>query len=326
MDEFDLIDRFFAAADCGRGDVRRGIGDDAALLAPRPDEWLAAAVDTLVEDVHFPAGTEAAAVGYKSLAVNLSDLAAMGAEPAWTTLALTLPEADERWLQGFADGFLELARDAGLCLVGGDTTRGPLTVTVQVLGWVPEDMALHRRGARPDDLVCVTGTLGDAALGLRFAKGLPPLDEAAGAFCRQRLERPVPRLAAGRALRGVASAAIDVSDGLLADLGHILKASGVGAKIDVDALPRSEAFATLVPPDSPDWHRLPLSAGDDYELCFTLDAARLAEAREVLAEAVTPFAVIGRVTAGRGIVCHDAEGRPCGVEATGYRHFGGEGL
>ena len=320
MDEFGLIDRFFAAADCGRGDVRLGIGDDAALLAPRPGELLVAAVDTLVEGVHFPSGTLAEAIGYKALAVNLSDLAAMGAEPAWATLALTLPEADEAWFRGFAEGFLELAREVGLCLVGGDTTRGPLTVTVQVLGWVPEDMALRRSGARPDDLVCVTGTLGDAALGLRFAKGLPPLDEAAGAFCRGRLERPVPRLAAGQALRGLAGAAIDVSDGLLADLSHVLEASGVGAEIDVDALPRSDAFKALVTPEEADWHELPLAGGDDYELCFTLPLERLEAAREALAP--VPLAVIGRITAEPGLRCRDAEGRPCRARVRGYRHFG----
>ena len=263
MSEFELIEsiRRLTALPRARGDVVLGIGDDAALTRVPARHELVTAIDTLVDGVHFPRGTRADAIGWKALAVNLSDLAAMGATPAWATLALTLPTGDRAFVARFARGFAALAREHGVALIGGDTTRGPLAVTVQVSGFVPSGKALRRDRARVGDAIFVTGTLGDAAAGLRHsAKAL-----------RARLDRPTPRIDEGLALRGVARACIDVSDGLAADLGHILDASGVGAELHVDALPTSRALARVVP-DADARRELQLGGGDDYELCFTADA------------------------------------------------------
>ncbi|MGD8630613.1 MAG: thiamine-phosphate kinase, partial [Gammaproteobacteria bacterium] len=233
--EFDIIGRYFRRQPVKRKDVLTGIGDDAAVLHLPVDRELLLCIDTLVAGVHFPAGTPAAAIGHKALAVNLSDLAAMGAEAAWATLALTLPEPDPVWLEAFSGGFFALAGRHRVQLVGGDTTRGPLTVTVQAHGFAPQGQALRRTGARPGDRIYVTGTLGDAGLALH-------LRDAAAAELRVRLDYPEPRLDAGSLLRGLASAVIDISDGLLADLGHLLEDKGLGASLQVDGLPRSRAF------------------------------------------------------------------------------------
>jgi thiamine-monophosphate kinase len=315
LSEFSLIEQYFQRRAASRADVSLGIGDDAALLSVPEGQELVVTVDTLVAGVHFPLDTAAADIGYKALAVNLSDLAAMGATPAWVTLALTLPAADPDWLQGFAAGFFALADHYQVQLVGGDTTHGPLAITVQAMGCVPRGQALRRDGARPGDLVLVTGTLGDAALALRGLDDVP-------VELRQRLDRPAPRVAAGLALRGLASSAIDVSDGLLADLGHILAASGVGAELAVDRLPRSAEFVQRVGgPGQADWYRLPLSGGDDYELCLTLPPERLETLRPRLA--VLPLAVtpVGRITAGGALHCHHEDGRPYQPDRTGYDHF-----
>lgn len=314
--EFELIKRWFAPSR-RRDDVVLGIGDDAALLRVPEGHQLAVSVDTLVEDVHFTAGTDPAAVGHKALAVNLSDLAAMGAEPAWVTLALTLPRADEAWLAGFARGFLGLAERYGVSLVGGDTTRGPLSVTVQASGLVPDGQALRRSGARPGDVVCVTGTVGDAGLGLACALGRRPLDPDIAAAVRARLDRPTPRIAAGLALRGLVSAAIDVSDGVYADLGHLLCASGAGASLEADALPLSDAVRA-----QPDARELALSAGDDYELLFTVAAGHETEAQTRLQALGLRCTRIGRIEAKPGLRLLDADGRPCAMLSPGgYDHF-----
>lgn len=314
--EFDLIDRWFKPS-AKRADVELGIGDDAALLRVPADQRLVVTVDTLIAGVHFPVDTDAVSVGHKALAVNLSDLAAMGADPAWVTLALTLPQADENWLAGFARGFLELAEDHGVSLVGGDTTRGPLAVTVQAMGFVPDGVVLRRAGANPGDAVCVTGVLGDAGLGLAWVQGRRALDEEAGRAVRARLDRPTPRIQAGLALRGVASSAIDVSDGLAADLGHVLQASGVGAIVDVDALPLSEALRV-----QPDARELALSAGDDYELLFTVPAGREQDAFERLQAQGLRCTRIGRIEAGPGLRLTHADGLPYSALApSGYDHF-----
>ncbi|ROR34969.1 thiamine-phosphate kinase [Inmirania thermothiophila] len=313
--EFDLIERFFRRGPA-RADVALGVGDDAALLRPPPGCELVAATDTLVEGVHFPAGTDPAAVGHKALAVNLSDLAAMGAEPRWALLALTLPAADEDWLAAFAAGLEALAREAGVALVGGDTTRGPLAATVTVLGSVPAGQALRRCGARPGDDVWVSGTLGDAALGLAAATGRLELPAAVAAALRARLDRPRPRLALGRRLRGLARACIDVSDGLVADLGHVCRASGVGARIERAALPLSPAAqAALAAGGDP---AAPLVGGDDYELLFTAPpwaAAAVAGLGEV--------ARIGTVEAGAGVRIVEPDGSERRLEAGGWDHFRG---
>lgn len=317
--EFSLIDRYFAARAQRRADVVLGIGDDAALVDVPAGESLAVAVDTLVEGVHFPAGTAPADVGHKALAVNLSDLAAMGAEPRWATLALTLPQADAAWVAAFADGFFALAERFQVELIGGDTTRGPLTVSVQILGTVPAGQALRRSGARPGDRIFVTGTLGDAGLALRRLQAGGDATAEPWPALLVRLQRPEPRVAAGLALRGLASAAIDVSDGLAADLGHVLAAGGVGATLRVDRLPRSAAFRQAVAVGGPDWHGLPLTAGDDYELCFTVPAA---QADAVVARlgglAVTP---IGEIDAQPGLRCVTDDGRAYCIGRDGYEHF-----
>ena len=310
MDEFALIRRHFAGLTPAGEGVALGIGDDAALLRPNAGCDLAVTSDTLIAGRHFPERTAAFDVGWKALAVNLSDLAAMGARPRWFTVALTLPQADEAWLAGFADGLSALARTHGIALVGGDTTRGPLSITITALGEAPPGAALRRAGARVGDVVCVTGTLGDAALALRQG-------ELAEPSLRTRLDRPQPRVAAGLALRGVARAALDLSDGLLGDLQHILDASDVGAVIDAEALPASPALCAALP----DLHaraRLQLTGGDDYELCVCLPEAAFDGARAMLD---VPLSRIGRITAEPGLRVIDAEGHNITPPTTAYRHF-----
>jgi thiamine-monophosphate kinase len=313
--EFTLIEQYFQRPLPGRADVVLGIGDDAALLRVPEGQELVVTVDTLVAGVHFPPDTAPESIGHKALAVNLSDLAAMGATPAWATLALTLPAADHDWLRAFAEGFFTLADAHAVRLVGGDTTRGPLSLTVQAMGWVPRGQALRRAGARAGDAILVSGTLGDAALALRQ---LPTADPV----LRARLERPQPRLAAGQALRDLASSAIDLSDGLLADLGHVATASGVAAELWVDALPRSARFrASLGGAEQPAWYALPLAGGDDYELCFTLPPTRLEAMRERMARLDLPVTQVGWIRAGQGITCHHEDGRDYRPAAAGYDHF-----
>ncbi|MBA2077595.1 MAG: thiamine-phosphate kinase [Rhodanobacter sp. 68-29] len=319
--EFSLIDRIRERTEQGREDVRLGIGDDAALLAVPPGQELAVAIDTLVEGVHFPLGTAPADIGWKALAVNLSDLAAMGAVPAWALLALTLPQADAAFIDGLADGFAQLARQHRLALVGGDTTRGPLTLSVAVHGFVPPEQALTRAGARVGDAVLVTGTLGDAAAGLHCLQTAMQVDSrtAMRDALVERLNRPVPRLAAGLALRGRASACLDVSDGLLADLGHLCAASGVGAEIDAALLPCSSALLGLF--DDGAARDFALSGGDDYELCFTVPAARVGEVQADLARLGGGATRIGRIVAGEGVRVRDAGGDWLEPERAGWDHF-----
>jgi len=316
MSEFALIDRLRARV-LARGDVTLGIGDDAALLQVPPGHELAVTSDTLVAGVHFPLDTGVADLGWKALAVNLSDLAAMGAAPAWCTLALTLPAADADWLDAFLDGFLELAEQHQVQLVGGDTTRGPLSVCVTAHGLVPAGTALRRDGARAGDEIWVTGTLGDAAgaLAQHLAGG------ACSAKLRYRLDRPTPRVDTGLVLRGRATAAIDVSDGLLADLGHVLAASGVGARLDLGRLPTSRTLADHF--DERRRWELQLGGGDDYELCFTAPPQAALGIEQALAGFDASAAVIGHVVAGHGIVCTTPDGDAYAPPARGYDHFAG---
>lgn len=326
MAEFELIDLIRARCAIARDDVKLGIGDDAALLAVPAGQLLAVSTDTLIAGVHFPQGTKGYDVGWKALAVNLSDLAAMGATPAWATLALTLPQVDLAWVADFADGFAALAGEFKLALVGGDTTQGPLSITLTVHGFVPEGMALRRDGAHTGDAVFVTGTLGDAAAGLRC------LDKNSVAAQRilatasnmretliARLHRPTPRVAQGLALRGHAQACIDVSDGLVADLGHICTASGVGADIDQELLPASPALFSLF--DAEVRAGFQLAGGDDYELCFTVAEASAAELSNDLARSGCGATRIGRIVAEPGVRVRDGAGNLVEVMRAGWEHF-----
>jgi thiamine-monophosphate kinase len=320
MGEFELIERFFTGVGRQRDDVPVGVGDDAALLRPPAGQTLVASVDTLVAGVHFPATAEPESVGHKALAVNLSDLAAMGAEPAWVTLTLTLPDGHEDWVGGFVTGFARLAAEWGVQLVGGDTTRGGLTVTVQAMGFVPEAQALLRSGARTGDLIYVTGTLGDAGLALLGLQGELKLPGPDQRVVLERLERPVPRVAAGRALRGIASAAIDVSDGLAADLGHVLHASGVGAEVYAERLPISGVVRRWL--ERAGGWVLPLSAGDDYELCVTVPPGRQGDAEQAMAAIGCPFTWIGLAASRLGLRCVLDDGTDITPGRPGYDHFG----
>jgi thiamine-monophosphate kinase len=320
--EFDLIARYFSRSPVTRADVVLGVGDDCALLEVPTGRQLAVSIDTLVEGTHFARDADPHALGHKALAVNLSDLAAMGAEPAWATLALTLPAADEDWVAAFAAGFLELATQYEVQLVGGDTTRGPRSVTVQVHGFVEPGRALRRDSARPGDLVYVTGTLGDAGLALLAQQGLfVGLGTVAG--LRGRLDRPTPRLAEGRALVGVASAAIDVSDGLAADLGHVCTASGVGATLYLDRLPCSAAVRTYVA-ETCDWS-VPVAAGDDYELCVTVPADRQAEVEALAAGLSAGLHWVGVIERTPGVRLVLPDGSMLDHAPRGYDHFAGNG-
>ena len=271
LSEFGLIERYFRHCGVTREDVRLGVGDDAALLECPPGQHLVAAMDTLVDGVHFPHGAPPASIGYRALAVNLSDLAAMGARAAWALLALTLPEADEAWLSQFTAGFARLARLHRVALVGGDTTRGPLSVTVQVLGHV-SGPAMLRSGGRPGHALFVSGTPGDAAAGLALEQGRWP--ESHGAqYLRERFLFPTPRMELGERLREYASACIDVSDGLLGDAGKLAAASGCGAQIAYAELPLSGPLLRLAGAERA--HELALTGGDDYELCFSVGPRQL---------------------------------------------------
>jgi len=315
--EFELIRRFFARATAARDDVLLGIGDDCALLQPPPGCALAVSMDTLVEGRHFLPGSDPEALGHKALAVNLSDLAAMGAEPAWATLALTLPRADTDWLAGFMTGLGALAAQYGVQLVGGDTTRGPLSITLQVHGFVDPSRALRRDAGRPGDRLFVSGTLGDAALALEWLqrrRGLP----AEHADLRRRLDRPQPRVALGRLLLGRARAAIDISDGLVADLGHVCEASGVGAEIELARLPLSPAVATQCA--CGDW-RHPLAGGDDYELLFSVEPTQVDGLREACRQAGHAVQEIGRLVDDNGIALIYPDGHISREIPDGFDHF-----
>jgi len=315
MSEFALIDRIRQRAGT-RADVILGIGDDAAVLRVPEGQDLVVSTDTLIADVHFPADTAAADVGWKALAVNLSDLAAMAAQPAWVALALSLPEADGDWLDAFLDGFLELAAQHDVALIGGDTTRGPLSITITAHGFVARDAALRRSGAKAGDDVWVTGTLGDAAGGLaQWRRG-----GLMSAKLRHRLDRPTPRIDAALALRGIAHAAIDLSDGLVADLGHVLEQSGVGAEIDLGRLPTSRPLAEHFADEHERW-RLQLAGGDDYELCFTAAPADAFAIEQEMAACDTTATVIGRIRADAGLQLFTLEGTDFVLPVAGFDHF-----
>ena len=320
LSEFDLIQRYFTHPS-QRDDVLLGVGDDAALLKVPEGMELAISVDMLVAGRHFPEQTPAAAIGYKALAVNLSDMAAMGAEPAWATLALSLPEASEAFVAALAEGFMGLAAQHHVALIGGDTVRGPLCLSVQMHGLLPAGQALTRAGAKPGDGVFVSGSLGDAGAGLALLQGGLSCPDEAAAILRKRLNYPTPRVALGIALRGKASAAIDISDGLAADLGHVLARSGCGAELELGLLPISAALQQAVPDPRQQW-QLALQAGDDYELCFTAPPEYWAE----LEQDGWPCAIqrIGTILPDPGLHLYDDSGRPVALEAGGFDHFAGK--
>ncbi len=327
MGEFELIDRFFLRR--GRPASERvplGVGDDCALLAPSPGHQLAVSSDMLLEGRHFLSATDPERLGHKALAVNLSDLAACGARPLAFTLALALPSADEQWLAGFSRGLFALADGHGCELAGGDTTRGPLAICITVFGEVPQGQALLRSGARAGDDVWVSGALGDARLALEVLRGTVSLPPALFEAARERLERPIPRVELGQALRGIASAAIDVSDGLLGDLGHLLRRSGAGATLDTPAMlellaARSQAAGGGGLPDAQVQLDCVLAGGDDYELAFTAPPDRRAAVQDAAATSGTPVTRIGRVEAEPGLRLLDADGRPLERQYRSWDHF-----
>ncbi|MFA6061168.1 MAG: thiamine-phosphate kinase [Gallionella sp.] len=309
MSEFDLIRRHFTRATPG---ALLGVGDDAALLQVRGGYVLAVSSDMLVSGTHFFADADPYLLGHKTLAVNLSDLAAMGATPRWATLAISMPQADDHWLERFSAGFFALADQHGLELVGGDTTRGPLNLCVTIFGEVEANQALRRSGAKAGDEIWVSGCLGDAALALAHLQGRVALSDSEYEFCAPALHQPQPRVDLGRSLRGIANSAIDVSDGLLGDLGHILAASGVGAEIDFERLPVSATL--LAHPQL--LNSCALSGGDDYELCFTAPAAL----HDTVQNLGDELACIGRIVAGSGLVVLNAS-NSINVQGASYDHF-----
>lgn len=325
MGEFELIERFFRSP-AARGERRAalGIGDDCALLAPAPGMQLAVSSDMLIEGRHFLSTVNPATLGHKSLAVNLSDLAACGARPLAFTLALALPQVDEAWLEGYSRGLLALAREHGCELVGGDTTRGPLAICITVFGEVPAGQALLRSGARAGDDLYVSGTLGDARLALEVFRGTVSAPAPLFAYARARMESPTPRVALGQALRGIASAAIDVSDGLAGDLGHVLRSSGVGATIEADRArelfgAKAQGLAGL--PDDDTQIGWVLAGGDDYELAFTAPADRRPQVDQAAAASGTRVTRIGRIDAAPGLRLLDAAGRQLPNSFASFDHF-----
>ncbi len=299
MGEAEIIERYFRHLGAVRTDVALGIGDDAALLRPAPGCELVQCTDALIEQIHFPAGSAARSLGHRALAINLSDIAAMGATPAWALLSLTLPQLDEAWLGEFAVGFARLAREHSVALVGGNLSRGPLTIQVQLTGQVPQGTALRRSGARPGEEIWVSGTLGDAAQGLALRLAgqsggaeLPADVGGARAWLCARFEYPTPRVALGIGLRPLASACIDLSDGLLTDLPRLAVASDCGAELDIDRLPLSMALQAVNGEVA--WQRA-LAGGEDYELCFTASVQHASELRDLAARVGVPLQCCGRL-------------------------------
>jgi len=316
VNEFDLIQTFFARQAVNRSDVIAGIGDDAALLKSPAGHQLVVTTDVLVSGIHFFPDVDPYALGHKALAVNLSDLASMGAEPAWFLLNLTLPEIDREWLSSFSRGLFQLAREHNVQLVGGDTSRGPLSIAIEAHGFVPEGRALRRSGAQVGDGVYVTGTLGDAALVLLHRLGRLRLSDAEFNTLVNRLDRPIPRVSMGLKLREIAHSAIDISDGLAADLGHILDMSKVGAEIRLDQIPLSPVVRSRLLEAG--WDAI-LANGDDYELCFTLP-----EINRLLLEKLKPVCdvqQIGIIQNTPGLRILDSAGQPISLKEAGHVHF-----
>ena len=324
MNEFELIRTYFsslASKGAGKGMVV-GIGDDCAILSPPKNTHLVVSTDTLISGVHFPEHTSASDIGFKALAVNLSDLAAMGADPLWFTLCITLPSVEPEWLEQLCDGMAELVSETGIQLVGGDTTRGPLSISIHVTGTVPVGEALTRSGAIVGDDIYVSGDIGVGAVGLALALSGESLPNDADLLqALQRFNRPQPRLLLGRSLRGIASSCIDISDGLLADLQHSLVASGVAGQLSVDAIPLSPAImhpSVFTNRTVEKRQQIAVNGGDDYELCFTSPASAKSQITALAETVGLPLTKIGTVTAGCGMFDSD---KACELTVQGYQHF-----
>jgi len=319
--EFSIIDQFFNQRQVERNDVVIGIGDDAAITTVPDGMQLVTTVDTLVDQVHFPAETSAENIGHKSLAVSLSDLAAMGAEPAWATLAITMPEINDTWLREFCDGFFALAQRYNVQLIGGDTTQGPLSVTVQLMGIVPEGKALTRQGTKPGDAIFVSGVIGDAALGLALQQGRVSLPDSTSEnvnYFLNKLNKPEPRNSLGQALRGIATAAIDISDGLLADLNHILIASHVGATLNWDQIPLSSKMQIISVTQN--IRQFVLRGGDDYEMCFTVPPNNRDNVCALAQQLGIAVSEIGKIEGKDGLRMTD-KGATHIIRTDGFEHF-----
>ena len=319
LTEFEIIARYFKDLTGNDEQVAVGIGDDAAVINIPPGQQLVTSVDTLVSGIHFFADAAPYDIGFKSLAVNISDLAAMAARPRWATLALTMLEGDSAWLQQFAEGFAAVARRYGVSLVGGDLTHGPLAITIQIMGLVEAGKAVTRGGAQTGDRIYVSGCIGGAGLALGCLKKELPTTIQPSTASIERLLRPEPRVALGLELTDLANAAIDISDGLAADLGHILEMSGKGAVIDLDRVPVCDDLMQIENQD--ERLRMALCAGDDYELCFTVPANRQDKIASVSTALNLPLHCIGTITAGAKLIWRKADGSEYRLEDSGYRHF-----
>lgn len=322
MKEFELIKRFFEQPGNRRKDVELGIGDDAAIINVPPNQQLIVTTDTLVEGIHFFSDIDPRALGHRAVAVNLSDIAAMGGEPAWISVAVTLPFVDEAWMQAFSASIFEICEYYNVQVIGGDTTQGPMSITISAKGFVPQGKALTRHGAKPGDWIYVTGTLGDAAAAIDAINQRKNLPLKYQAFIKNRFEYPTPRVAVAQGLREVANSAIDISDGLLADLGHILERSEVGAVINVDQLPFSDALIGSADEDK----RLEfaLAGGDDYELLFTVSEDKRGALDVTMAHYGINLTCIGQILGQSGKVELRKDGQPFTFEGRGYQHFSEE--
>jgi thiamine-monophosphate kinase len=318
VSEFNLINHYFKQLTASKADVILGIGDDCAITRVPDARLLATSIDTLISGVHFPHGTSAEDIGYKALAVNLSDLAAMGAQPAWVSLALTMPDENAQWLQGFCRGFAQLAQQYNVQLIGGDTTRGDLSISVQIYGFVEPQKFLRRDRAQLGELIYVSGYLGDAGLGLACALNKLASTSALQS-CIQQLNRPLPRVELGQSLIDISACAIDISDGLAADLQHILDASQCAALIELDALPLSAELKAHYA-ERVDWQQV-LTSGDDYELCFTIDAAEENKLIAIAAQLKLKLTKIGVIKQGVGIEFMHLNGAEFTLTTAGYNHF-----
>jgi thiamine-monophosphate kinase len=317
MSEFDLIKQHFTRP---THHTNLGVGDDAALISLATGMELAISADMLVAGTHFFADAEPYKLGWKSLAVNVSDMAAMGAQPKWATLAIALPDNDDKWLSAFSRGFFACATEFNVDLIGGDTTRGPLNICVQIMGELPSGQAIKRSGAKVGDEIWVSGILGNAALALAHMQNRLKLPEDVFEACAQALHTPQPRVALGLALRGIANSAIDVSDGLLADLGHILQASNVGATLQFSSIPHSAHLAAEALHDKRIINML-LAGGDDYELCFSAPAEKHSEIIKLSEKLALPLSCIGLITSNANLVVYDLNNEILDIKETGFDHF-----